>query len=319
MKADVENTDIQWQLPYQRPAVCECRDHDPALHDESHFMKITILTYLDSETAKSHDIVVDQVAAALRENGHKPSILGVHGDVRKLVSGLSRRKPDLVFNLLEMFGQNVRADVGVAGLLDLLDYPYTGGGPGELFLRQDKGLAKKALAFENILYPDFAVFSKTDFETGGNLRMPFLVKPLRTDASIGIDGAKSLVKDAATLMKRVVSIHEKFDDAAIAEEYIEGREKFYVVSWETSNHKHSRRSRWISAACPMGPRASSTRRQSGRPTASSTAARGQSWPMFPTRFARSSSRLHWTLIEHFESGITGGSISAWPRPVRFYV
>jgi D-alanine-D-alanine ligase len=191
------------------------------------FMKITILTYLEQEGSRIHDVVVDQVAGALRRGGHTPSILGVHGDVRKLVNGLSRRKPDLVFNLLEMFGQNVRGDVAVAGLLDLLELRYTGGGPGELFLRQDKGLAKKALAFEDILYPDFAVFSKTEMETGGNLRTPLFVKPLRTDASIGIDAARSLVHDTAALMKRVAAIHEKFDDAALAEEYIDGRE-FYV-------------------------------------------------------------------------------------------
>src|SRR5688572_1112416 len=105
-------------------------------------MKITVLTYLEREDAKGHDLVVDQVAAALKQGGHKPSILGVHGDLKKLISGLSRRKPDLVFNLLEMFGKNIRGDVAVAGLLDLIGVRYTGGGPGELFLRQDKGLAK---------------------------------------------------------------------------------------------------------------------------------------------------------------------------------
>lgn len=189
-------------------------------------MKITILTYLESEGAREHDIVVDQVAEALRELGHTPSILGVHGDVRKLVNGLARRKPDLVFNLMEMFGTNLRADAAVAGLLDLLGYPYTGGGPGELSLRQDKGLAKRALAFEKIPYPDFAVISRDDLETGGNLHMPLFVKPLRADASIGI-GGDSLVHDAATMLKRVASIHRKFKDDAIAEEYIEGRE-FYV-------------------------------------------------------------------------------------------
>ena len=189
-------------------------------------MKITILTYLESEESRDHDIVVDQVADALRELGHTPSILGIHGDVRKLISGLARRKPDLVFNLMEMFGTNVRGDVAVAGLLELLGIPYTGGGPGELSLRQDKGLAKRALAFEKILYPDFAVISKDDMETGGNLHMPLFVKPLRADASIGI-GGDSLVHDTLSLMKRVASIHKKFNDTAIAEEYIEGRE-FYV-------------------------------------------------------------------------------------------
>jgi D-alanine-D-alanine ligase len=190
-------------------------------------MKITVLTYLEREDAKNYDAVVEQVMDALREGGHKPSALGVHGDVRKLINGLSRRRPDLVFNLLEMFGKNVRGDVAMAGLLDLLGLRYTGGGPGELSLRQDKGLAKKVLAFDKILYPDFAVFSADDLETGGRLRMPLFVKPLCTDASIGINGSDSLVRDATALMKRVVTIHETLDDAALAEEYIEGRE-FYV-------------------------------------------------------------------------------------------
>jgi D-alanine-D-alanine ligase len=190
-------------------------------------MNITILTYLEREGAAEHDIVVNQVAKALKSAGHKPSILGVHGDVSKLVSGLKRRKPDLVYNLLEMFGTNIRGDVAVAGLLDLIGARYTGGGPAELSLRQDKALAKKVLAFESILYPDFAVFSRGDMETGGNLRMPLFVKPLRTDASIGISGAKSLVRDGVAMMKQVVAIHEKLNDSALAEEYIEGRE-FYV-------------------------------------------------------------------------------------------
>ena len=168
-------------------------------------MKITVLTYLDSEdeNSKEYDAVVPQVARTLRRLGHRVSILGVHGDVKRLIAGLSRRKPDLVFNLMEMFGDNVFGDIPVTGLLELLGVRYTGSGPGELYLSQDKGLTKKLLAFEEILYPRFAVFSReTGFETGGNLRMPLFVKPLRSDASLGI-GGKSLVHDATALMERV--------------------------------------------------------------------------------------------------------------------
>ena len=190
-------------------------------------MKITILTYLEREDARDHDVVVDQVARALKKGGHSASILGIHADVSRLVSGLRRRKPDLVFNLLEMFGTSLRGDVAVTGLLDLMNLPYTGGGPAELSLRQDKAIAKKVLAFDDVLCPDFAVFARDDFETGGNLRMPLFVKPLRTDASIGISGAKSLVHDAAAMMKQVATIHKSLNDSALAEEYIEGRE-FYV-------------------------------------------------------------------------------------------
>jgi D-alanine-D-alanine ligase len=167
------------------------------------------------------------VARTLRRLGHRVSVLGVHGDVKRLIAGLSRRKPELVFNLMEMFGDNVFGDIPVTGLLDLLGLRYTGSGPGELYLSQDKGLTKKLLAFEDILYPRYAVFSRqAAFETGGNLRMPLFVKPLRSDASLGI-GGKSLVHDAVALMERVAAIHKELEDSALAEEYIEGRE-FYV-------------------------------------------------------------------------------------------
>lgn len=192
-------------------------------------MKITVLTYLDSEdeNSKEYDPVVTPVARTLRRLGHRVSILGAHGDVKRLITGLSRRRPDLVFNLMEMFGDNVFGDIPVTGLLDLLGLRYTGSGPGELYLSQDKGLTKKLLAFENILYPRFAVFSReAAFETGGNLRMPLFVKPLRSDASLGI-GGKSLVHDAVALMERVAAIRKELNDYALAEEYIEGRE-FYV-------------------------------------------------------------------------------------------
>jgi D-alanine-D-alanine ligase len=190
-------------------------------------MQITILTYVEHEDDQNLDPVVGQVAEALSAGGHKPSVLAVHADVNKLIRGLDEQQPELIFNLLEMFGQNVTGDVAVTGLLDLLERPYTGCGPGEAYLQQDKALAKKLLAFEQIRYPDFAVFAAdSTLETGGNLRLPLFVKPLRADASIGID-AGSLVRTSIELMKRVVYIHEELHDSALAEEYIEGRE-FYV-------------------------------------------------------------------------------------------
>ncbi len=192
-------------------------------------MKITILTYLDAESDRTYDAVVPQVAAALKKLGHRVSILGVHGDVNKLLGGLARRRPDLVFNLMEMWRDDVFGDIPVVGLLDLLGLRYTGSGPGELYLTQDKALAKKILAFDKVPYPRFAVFTKeADLETGGNLRLPLFVKPLRMDASLGID-RKSLVTDAIAMMKRVVSIHDELHDSALAEEYIEGREFFVGV------------------------------------------------------------------------------------------
>ena len=188
-------------------------------------MRIVVLTDLEKKKdPRSYDVVVDQVVAALAAGGHEPVVLGVHRDLHALIDGLSNPKPELVFNLFENFGKVRLGAVGVVGLLDLLEVPYIGGGPGESFIQQDKAITKKLLAFDNIRYPDFAVFSRdSDLETGGNLRMPLFVKPLSMDASIGIE-ANALVDNMKDLMKRVSSIHDKVKDAALVEEYIEGRE-----------------------------------------------------------------------------------------------
>jgi D-alanine-D-alanine ligase len=95
-------------------------------------MKITVIAYLEPD-AKDPDIVVPQVIKALEANGHETSLLTIQADVGKLITGLRRRKPDLVFNLVESFDDDIVGGlIGVTGVLDLLQVPYTGGGPGEL-------------------------------------------------------------------------------------------------------------------------------------------------------------------------------------------
>ena len=74
-------------------------------------MKITILTYLESERAKTLDVVVEQVSDVLKASGHDVSVLPIHGHLDKLMDGLTRPRPDLVFNLMEMFGNNVFGDI----------------------------------------------------------------------------------------------------------------------------------------------------------------------------------------------------------------
>lgn len=189
-------------------------------------MNITVLYHREREDP-TPDVVVGQVARALKQQGHHVSKLGVYDDVSQLKRGLARRNPDLIFNLMETFGATQLGAVGAAGLLELFGIPYTGGGPGELYLQEDKGLTKKLLAYENIKHPDFAIFSEdAGLESAGSLRMPLIVKPLRMDASIGIEGG-ALVRSTTEMMERVLAIHAQVRDAALAEEYIEGRE-FYV-------------------------------------------------------------------------------------------
>jgi D-alanine-D-alanine ligase len=190
-------------------------------------MKITILA--DLYEGDSYDQAVDHVAKALRQGGHTVSRLLVPGDFKAVTAGLARRKPDLVFHLINDFDGVDSGLIATAALLDAMKLPYTGGGPGELFIRGNKSLAKKILAYEKLKCPDFALFSRdASLETGGNLRMPLIVKPLERDGSIGI-GANALVRSVPEMMERVLAIHREVKDSALAEEYVEGREFFVGV------------------------------------------------------------------------------------------
>src|SRR5207302_8419768 len=87
--------------------------------------------------AGTHAPAINHVAAALREGGHAVSRLFVPDDIKAVIKGLTRRKPDLVFHLINEFGGECGL-VATAAILDALRLPFTGGGPGELFIRGNK-------------------------------------------------------------------------------------------------------------------------------------------------------------------------------------
>src|SRR5262249_37141125 len=157
-------------------------------------------------------------AAALERGGHVVSIIGAHDDLQRLVDGLAVTRPELVFNLMEMWKDALVGDVAVAGLLELAGVPFPGCGAAGLALCPDKGLTKKLLWYDGIATPRFAVFARDGPVACDGLHLPVIVKPLRADASIGVDDARALVADGAALAERVREIHGELRDAALAEE-----------------------------------------------------------------------------------------------------
>src|SRR2546423_11573472 len=105
-------------------------------------------------------------------------------------------------------------------------YRYTGSSPTGLLVARNKSLTKKILTHHGIRVPAFAEFRPGEKPLRpSELRFPLIVKPLLEDASVGIAQA-SVVKDDEDLGVRVKFIHEKFHQAAIVEELIEGRELY---------------------------------------------------------------------------------------------
>src|ERR1700675_222090 len=69
------------------------------------------------------------VIDALTRLGHEVRTIGVYEDPGLIIDELKNHPPEVVFNLTEHFNARSAYDRNVAGLLEMLDVPYTGAGP----------------------------------------------------------------------------------------------------------------------------------------------------------------------------------------------
>ncbi|HYK83614.1 MAG TPA: hypothetical protein VEU55_10770 [Gemmatimonadales bacterium] len=166
------------------------------------------------------------VARALMARGHETLLVGVAEQLGDMLERLARFQPQLVFNSCEAFRGQARHEYAVAAVLEMHGYRYTGSSPSALLVARNKSLTKQILAYHGIRVPAFVECPAGDPPVRpSELRFPLIVKPLLEDASVGIAQA-SVVEADADLEERVRFVHERFRQAAIVEELIEGRELY---------------------------------------------------------------------------------------------
>jgi D-alanine-D-alanine ligase len=169
------------------------------------------------------------IVNTLRKARHEVRVLGVQHELRPIRAEIDSFQPDIVFNLLEEFHGEPAYDQNVASYLELIRIPYTGCNPRGLMLSRGKDLSKKLLHYHRIPVPAFAVFPmRKKIQRPARLPFPLIIKSLSEDASLGI-AQKSIVDSDDKLQERVTFIHEKIGTAAIAEQYIDGRELYVGV------------------------------------------------------------------------------------------
>jgi D-alanine-D-alanine ligase len=172
----------------------------------------------DDWAAEAH--VID----ALKQLGHEVRTIGVWDEPGMIIDEIKANPPDVVFNLTEHFNEVSAYDRNVAGLLEMLGVPYTGSSPTGLTLCKNKGMAKELLAYHKIRVPNFAIFSPgATIKRPSRLKFPLFIKPAEEEASYGIS-LDSFVENDEAFEERVRFIHEKMNQTALVEEYIEGRE-----------------------------------------------------------------------------------------------
>lgn len=169
------------------------------------------------------------VVSTLRASGHDVRPLGVQEEIRPVRDAIEGFKPHVVFNLLEQFHHEPVYDQHIPSYLELMQMPYTGCNPRGLILARGKDLSKTLVHFRRIAVPAFAVFPmRHKVKRPARLALPLIVKSLNEDGSFGISQA-SIVDTDEKLAERVAFVHERVGTAAIAEQYIEGRELYVGV------------------------------------------------------------------------------------------
>jgi D-alanine-D-alanine ligase len=183
-----------------------------------------------TEELKTADWAAEaHIIAALTKLGHEVRTIGVYDEPGMIIDEIKTFPPDVVFNLTEHFNAVSEHDRNVAGLLEMMNVPYTGSSPTGLTLCKNKGMSKEILSYHKIRVPNFAIFTPgAAIRRPKQLKFPLFIKPLKEEASYGI-AQDSFVENDEAFEERIRFIHERMNQEALAEEYIEGRELYASI------------------------------------------------------------------------------------------
>jgi len=135
---------------------------------------------------------------------------------------LNELKPDIVFNFAEGL-TGVNRESHIPAMLEMLELPYSGSDPLTLGICLDKSRAKEILTYYNIPNAKFLVANQIEDITNLKFDFPLIVKPISEGSSKGIFSS-SFVKNSKELEEEVKRIIFSYNQPALIEEYLPGRE-----------------------------------------------------------------------------------------------
>ena len=184
--------------------------------------KLDFIPYFDIHNINPIDEFNAQ-CQRLIDMGYDAYSLNIKDDIYLLLDNLSKEKPDVIFNFIEIFNEDPKLEMNICGLFELLNIPYTGASPLGLANCQSKFLAKKILASVGVNVPNHFLITEVPFDIPEGIKFPMIVKPAFEDGSVGIED-ESIVYGEDALRKRVEFVCSYYDQPALVEEYINGRE-----------------------------------------------------------------------------------------------
>lgn len=168
---------------------------------------------LDSEET------IQAITTAIEAGGHRVTFL--EGDVT-LYDKLETFRPDICFNICEGHFGDAR-EAQIPAMLEMLRIPYTGSRVLTLALALDKPMTKRVLAYHGLPTPPFQTFERVNESLDPDMQFPLFVKPSREGTGMGVS-ADSIIRDEEQLRRQLRRIFDRYDQPALVERFIEGRE-----------------------------------------------------------------------------------------------
>ncbi len=193
--------------------------------------RVAVLANLKKNAPKIEGVSADQwadldsestvmaICNAIRSGGHQAEFLEAD---ETIIDTVRDYKPDICFNISEgHFGDSREAQI--PAILEKLRIPYTGSRVLCLALTLDKPMTKRILAWHGLPTPEFQSFERIDEPLDEGMTFPLFVKPSREGTGMGIS-YESIVHNEDELRKQIAYIINHYQQSALVERFIEGRE-----------------------------------------------------------------------------------------------
>jgi len=162
---------------------------------------------------------IQAIQAAIESDGHTTKFLPADAT---LPFKLQEFRPDICFNIAEGIIGDAR-EAHIPALLELLRVPYTASRVLTSAVSLDKTMTKRIWHEMGLPTANYQEFTAGDDPLSPSMHFPMFVKPAREGTGMGMDSG-SIVFDEDALRHRVRWVVSQYNQPALVEEYLPGRE-----------------------------------------------------------------------------------------------